>query len=71
MQAVAKAQGLDLDFEQVDHVGESRQKLLALNPLGQVPVFVRHDGWKLTECIPITLYRTQGLSLEPRAVIIP
>lgn len=58
--AIAKAQGLDLDLVQVDHIGESRKKLLDINPLGQIPVFVGPDGFVLTECIPITLYRTSS-----------
>lgn len=55
--AIAKAHGLELDHVQVDHIGESRQKLLEINSLGQIPVFVGRDGFVLTECIPITLYR--------------
>lgn len=55
--AIAKAQGLKLDLVQVDHIEESRRKLLEINPLGQIPVFVGPDGFVLTECIPIALYR--------------
>lgn len=54
--AIAKAQGLELDLVQVDHIGESRKKLLEINPLGQIPVFVGPDGFVLSECIPIALY---------------
>lgn len=54
--AIAKAQGLELDLVQCEHIGESRKKLLEVNSLGQVPVFVGPDGFVLSECIPITLY---------------
>lgn len=36
---------------------ENYAKLLEINPLGQVPVFVGKDGYELTECVPIALYR--------------
>jgi hypothetical protein len=57
--AVAKAHGLELDVVQADkHDGENYEKLLRVNPLGQVPTFVGADGFVLTECIPIALYCT-------------
>lgn len=56
--AIAKAQGLQLDIVYADKDNpENHAKLLQLNPLGQVPVFVGADGHVLTECIPIALYR--------------
>lgn len=71
--AIAKAQGLKLDLVQVDHIGESRKKLLEINPLGQIPVFVGPDGFVLTECIPITLYR-RGIRISvyswPRLIFV-
>lgn len=60
--AVAKARGVDLDLVQVDYIGETRKKLLNINPLGQIPVFVAPDGFLLTECIPITLYSEWSVS---------
>ena len=55
--AIAKAHNLDLDIVYADKGNkENHEKLLELNPLGQVPVFVGADGYVLTECIPIALY---------------
>ena len=55
--AVAKAQGLSLDVVYADQEEkENHDKLLQVNPLGQVPVFVGKDGHIMTECIPIALY---------------
>ncbi|KFY28348.1 hypothetical protein V491_00517 [Pseudogymnoascus sp. VKM F-3775] len=55
--AVAKAHGLALDVVYADKDDkENHEKLLQINPLGQVPVFVGADGYVLTECIPIALY---------------
>lgn len=57
--AIAKAQGLELDIVYADKDSKDNyEKLLAINPLGQVPVFVDVDGYVLTECIPIALYST-------------
>ncbi|KAK4168178.1 glutathione S-transferase [Cladorrhinum sp. PSN259] len=56
--AIAKAQGLKLDviYADKDQNPENYQKLLKVNPLGQVPVFVGADGYVLTECIAVALY---------------
>lgn len=35
---------------------ENYEKLLRINPLGQVPTFVGADGYVLTECMAIALY---------------
>ena len=57
--AIAKAHGLELDIIYADRDSkENHQKLLEINSLGQVPVFVGADGYVLTECIPIALYCT-------------
>ncbi|KAF2133658.1 glutathione S-transferase, partial [Dothidotthia symphoricarpi CBS 119687] len=57
--AVAKSQALDLNVVYLDKENkEDQEKLLLLNPLGQVPVFVAADGFVLTECIAIALYIT-------------
>ncbi|KAK9418010.1 putative Glutathione S-transferase [Seiridium unicorne] len=57
--AIAKSQGLNIDVVYADRCdGDNHEKLLQLNPLGQVPVFVGADGYVLVECIPIALYIT-------------
>ncbi|RYP10919.1 hypothetical protein DL764_000355 [Monosporascus ibericus] len=57
--AVAKANGLELDLVYAEKENKGNfAKLLELNPLGQVPVFVGADGLVLTECIAIALYFT-------------
>ncbi|KAI0595133.1 glutathione S-transferase [Biscogniauxia sp. FL1348] len=57
--AIAKAHGLKLDIVYADRSDqENYGKLLQINPLGRVPVFVGQDGYVLTECIPIALYIT-------------
>lgn len=70
--AVAKAQGLDLDiiYAEKDNK-ENYEKLLAINPLGQVPVLVGKDGHVLTECIPIALYRTYHNHCFPIVCAVP
>ncbi|KAL5356056.1 glutathione S-transferase [Aspergillus floccosus] len=56
--ALAKSEGLELEivFAEKDKHPDGYEKLLKVNPLGQVPTFVGADGYVLTECIPITLY---------------
>ena len=55
--AVAKANGLDLDLVYAERDNkENFAKLLEINPLGQVPVFVGADGLVMTECIAIYDY---------------
>ncbi|KAI1504048.1 glutathione S-transferase [Biscogniauxia marginata] len=57
--AIAKAHGLKLDIIYADRDDkENHEKLLQINPMGRVPVFVGQDGYVLTECIPIALYIT-------------
>ncbi|KFA71133.1 hypothetical protein S40288_04507 [Stachybotrys chartarum IBT 40288] len=57
--AVAKASGLDLDLVYAETENKDNYaKLLELNPLGQVPVFVGADGLIMKECIPITYHIT-------------
>ncbi|ERF68105.1 hypothetical protein EPUS_06916 [Endocarpon pusillum Z07020] len=57
--AIAKAHGLKLDIVYAERENkENYEKLLQINPLGQVPVFVGADGHVMTECIAIALYIT-------------
>ena len=62
--------GVPLDIEEVDYSPGSptRDRLLSLNPLGQVPVLVLPDGRVLTESLAILHYLDD---LEPGARLIP
>lgn len=55
--AVAKANNLDLEVEEVDTANASAE-YLKLNPLSKVPTFVGADGYVLFECIAIAIYST-------------
>ena len=58
--------GVPLDTEEVDYSPESptRERLLAVNPLAQVPALVLPDGRVLTESLAILHYLDD---LEPGA----
>jgi GST-like protein len=62
--------GVPLDCEEVDYSSASptRERLLAVNPLGQVPALVLPDGRVLTESLAILHYLDD---LEPGAKLIP
>ena len=62
--------GVPLDTEEVDYSPESptRERLLAVNPLAQVPALVLPDGRVLTESLAILHYLDD---LEPGATLIP
>jgi glutathione S-transferase len=57
LKAVAKANKLELEI--VDDVQEGGVKAdyLLLNKLGKVPTFQGSDGYVLSECIAIAIYR--------------
>ncbi|KAI5918059.1 hypothetical protein F4810DRAFT_693787 [Camillea tinctor] len=55
--AVAKANGLDLEFVEVDP-SKPTPEFLAANPLAKIPTFVGSDGYVLTECMAIAIYLT-------------
>lgn len=65
--AVAK---LPLAYEEVDYSAGSntRDRLLAVNPLGQVPTLVLPDGTVMTESLAIVHYLND---LAPRAGLVP
>lgn len=65
--AVAK---VPLDYEEVDYGAGSvtRERLLAVNPLGQVPALVLPDGSVMTESLAIVHYVND---LAPRAGLVP
>jgi len=62
--------GVPVDTEEVDYAATSptRERLLAVNPLGQVPTLVLPDGRVLTESLAIIHYLDD---LEPGARLIP
>jgi GST-like protein len=62
--------GVPVDTEEVDYSATSptRERLLAVNPLGQVPALVLPDGRVLTESLAIIHYLDD---LEPGARLIP
>jgi GST-like protein len=59
-----------LDYEEVDYGAGSatRERLLGVNPLGQVPALVLPDGTVLTESLAIIHYLND---LAPRARLVP
>jgi GST-like protein len=65
--AVAK---IPLDYEEVDYGGGSptRERLLEVNPLGQVPALVLPDGSVMTESLAIVHYVND---LAPRTGLVP
>ncbi len=50
-----KEKGLDFDLE-VEKVWERREEFLLLNPAGQVPLLIEHDGHVLADSTPICEY---------------
>lgn len=62
--------GVPLELEEVDYSAGSptRERLLAVNPLAQVPVLLLPDGRVLTESLAILHYLDD---LEPGAALIP
>jgi GST-like protein len=62
--------GMPLEREEVDYSAGSatRERLLAVNPLGQVPALVLPDGRVLTESLAIVHYVDD---LEPGANLVP
>jgi hypothetical protein len=58
LKAIAKANKLELEIvDTVPEKGVSADYLL-LNKLGKVPTFQGADGYVLSECIAIAIYRT-------------
>jgi GST-like protein len=62
--------GVPLETEEVDYSPGSptRERLLSVNPLGQVPALILPDGRVLTESLAILHYLDD---LEPGAALIP
>jgi len=62
--------GLPLDIEYVDYSAASptRSRLLAVNPLGQVPALLLQDGTLMTESLAMVQYVND---LAPHAGLVP
>ncbi|KAF2197154.1 eEF1-gamma domain-containing protein [Delitschia confertaspora ATCC 74209] len=56
--AVAKENGLDIEFVHTEPAKGVPAEYLKLNKLGKVPTFEGADGYVLTECIAIAVYLT-------------
>lgn len=56
--AVAKANSLNLDIVHTEPAKGVDTEYLKLNKLGKVPTFEGADGYVLSECIAIAIYRT-------------
>lgn len=68
VEAALAAASLDYTIESVDPRGEGQDRLLALNPLGQLPTLVLPDGRVMTESAAIILYIAD---LKPEAGLVP
>ena len=55
--AVAKENGLDIEFVDTEPAKGVSTDYLKINKLGKVPTFEGADGFVLTECIAIAVYR--------------
>lgn len=69
-EAVLVLAGIEYDREEVSYeeAGPARDRLLALNPLGQVPTLVMPDGAVMTETAAIVLHVDE---LHPDAGLLP
>ncbi|KAI5803214.1 hypothetical protein EDC01DRAFT_628006 [Geopyxis carbonaria] len=56
--AVAKENGLDVEFVHEEPAKGVSEGYLKLNPLGKVPTFEGADGFVVSECIAIAIYLT-------------
>ncbi|ROT40824.1 elongation factor 1-gamma 1 [Sodiomyces alkalinus F11] len=57
LKVIANANGLDLDFVEVDFKNPTAEHLKA-SPLGKIPAFVGEDGFALSEVIAVAIYLT-------------
>jgi len=68
VEAALATAGLDYRIETVDPRGEGQDRLLKLNPLGQLPTLILPDGRVMTESAAIMLYLSE---LRPEAGLAP
>jgi elongation factor 1-gamma len=57
---VAKANKLDLEIVEVETGVNASADYKKLNKLGKIPTFQGSDGYVLSECIAIAIYRKQS-----------
>lgn len=60
--AVAKANNLKLDIEHTEPAKGVSDDYRKLNKLGKVPTFEGSDGYILSECLAIAIYRKSRIS---------
>lgn len=60
---VAKANNLDLDIKNHEFPITDSEYLSKYNKLGKIPTFIGADGYTLSECIAIAIYRMFALPL--------
>lgn len=58
LRVVAKENNLDLEFVETVPANGVSTEYLKLNKLGKVPTFEGADGFVLSECLAIAVYRT-------------
>jgi GST-like protein len=70
VEAAFACAGVPLDLEEVDYgrASPTRERLLAVNPLGQVPTLVLPDGEVMTESLAIIQHLDDG---NPGAGLVP
>ena len=70
VECALSAAGIAYDYEEVDYSAGSptRARLVSVNPLGQVPAMVLHDGKVLTESLAMLHYIDD---LAPEAKLVP
>lgn len=70
VEAMLAVAGVEYDFVNVegfDEPGPTREKLLAVNPIGQVPVLLLADGAVMTESAAIALWLSEQFPESPLA----
>lgn len=68
--AVAKANKLDLEIVHTEPAKGVDTEYLKLNKLGKVPTFEGADGYILSECMAIAIYRTSSRTLSTTALAL-
>jgi len=68
VEAALATAGLPYEIETVDPRGKGQDRLMTLNPLGQLPTLILPDGQVMTESAAIVLYFSE---LKPEAGLAP
>lgn len=67
---VAKANNLDLELVETK-AGGGNPSFLNINPLDKIPAFVGANGFTLSECLAISVYRESSLPRILRSEPVP